>query len=82
MKINEKSKYILYIVLFMIFALVRFSYIFSTSGITDIDFKSMAIASSQFPFGIIKNSALLDYFSPVYYFLLHFVLLISKNEIF
>ena len=82
MKINEKSKYILYIVLFMIFALVRFGYIFSTTGITETDFKSIAIASTSFPFEIIKNCAIMDCFSPFYYFLLHFILLISKNEIF
>ena len=82
MKINEKSKYILYIVLFIIFALVRFGYIFSSAGINDIDFKSLSIASSGFPFGIIKNCAIMDYFSPAYYFILHFIMLISKNEIF
>ncbi len=82
MKINEKSKYILYIMLFIIFALVRFNYIYSSIGIIDTDFKSIAIASSSFPFGIIKNCAIYDYFSPVYYFFLHFMLLISKNEIF
>ena len=82
MKINEKSKYILYIVLFIIFALVRYSYMTSTIGFVDQDFKSIAIASSSFPFGIIKNCAIMDYFSPIYYFILHFILFISKNEIF
>ncbi len=80
MKAN-KMKIIAYIILFAAFLIIRTNYIFQLNSIVDIDFKTLAIASSSFPFEIIKNTALLDCFSPIYYLLIHFFLLLHNHEI-
>ena len=81
MKINNYAKLILYIILFIAFLLVRISHIADIQGIYETDFKGLAIASSTFPFGIIKNTALYDFCSPVYYLLLHFFISFDNSEI-
>lgn len=82
MKLNINSKSIYYIALLILFIFIRLNFIANSGGLIDIEFKTIAIANSSFPFGIIKNSSIQDFFMPVYYFILHFVILISKNEIF
>jgi len=72
MKANNGIKYIFYTVLVIFFLIFRINYIFNNLGITEIEFKSIAIASQGFPFGILKETVLNDYFMPVYYFLIHF----------
>lgn len=79
MKTNN-VKYILYIILFIVFILIRISYLLSSNNIEDISFKSLAIANNSFPFGIIKQAAINDIFTPIYYFLIHFIVLF-KNEL-
>ena len=74
---NNNAKYVLYIILFIVFLLVRINHIVNTQGIYEIDFKGLAIASSSFPFGIIKNTAIYDFFSPLYYLLIHFFVIFT-----
>ena len=70
MKINNNSKYILYIILFIIFILIRINHVLLSGEIEDISFKSLAISHSFWPFGIIKETVLYDTFLPVYYFII------------
>ncbi|MBQ9149779.1 hypothetical protein IJX73_02500 [bacterium] len=67
MKINNNSKYILYIILFVIFILIRINYVLLTGEIEDISFKGLAISKCFWPFGIIKETAIADNFLPAYY---------------
>ena len=82
MKANDGAKYIFYIILFVIFLIFRANYIYSSTGISEIEFKSLAISSLSFPFGILKETTLNDYFMPIYYYIVHFGLIINKSEIF
>lgn len=75
-------KYILYIVLFVAFLIARISYIFCAPSIYETDFSGLSIASSSFPFGIIKQSVLNTFFSPFYYIFIHFFVVIFKNAVF
>ena len=70
MKINNNSKYVLYIILFIIFILIRVIYVLQTSEIDNISFKGLAISSTFYPFGIIKNTIMHDCFLPLYYFII------------
>ena len=75
-------KYILYIFLFVVFLITRISYIFCAPSIYETDFSGLSIASSSFPFGIIKQSVVSTFFSPFYYIFIHFFVLIFKNAVF
>ena len=77
MKINNNSKYVLYIILFIIFILIRISHLLSSGEIEEISFKSLSISASAWPFKIIYNTAVNDVFLPFYYLLIG----IFKNEI-
>lgn len=82
MKLNINSKSLYYIALFILFVFIRLNFILNSDGLYDIEFKTISIANSSFPFGIIKNSSVQDFFMPLYYLIIHFLVLISKNEIF
>ena len=77
MKINHNLKYVLYIILFIIFILIRINHILSSGEIEELGFKSLTISSAFWPFGIIKNTVLYDTFLPFYYLIIG----ILKNEI-
>lgn len=77
MKVNNNSKYVPYIILFIIFILIRINYVLLTGEIENIGFKSLAISNCAWPFGIIKEAALNDTFLPFYYLIIG----ILKNEI-
>lgn len=76
------SKYIYYIALILLFITARLYFIVNSAGYYDIEFKTIAIANSSFPFGIIKNSCTQDIFMPFYYLILRLFTIISKNEIY
>ena len=80
MKANAGLKYIFYIVLFLIFIIYRIGFI-ADSSLYETEYKTLSIASASFPFGIIKEAVLKDYFMPLYYFLIHFFVIIFKNDI-
>ena len=70
MKINNNSKYVLYIILFIIFILIRINYQLSSGEIENIGLKSLAISRCAWPFGIIFETALKDTFLPFYYLII------------
>lgn len=77
MKINNNSKYILYIILFIIFILTRINHVLSSGEIEEISFKSLAISRCMYPFGILAQTVFQDTCLPVYYFITG----ILRNEI-
>ncbi|MBQ7287578.1 MAG: hypothetical protein IJW73_07455 [Candidatus Gastranaerophilales bacterium] len=77
MKINNNSKYVLYIILFIIFILIRISHLLSSGEIEEISFKSLAISSCAWPFKIIYQTIINDTVLPLYYLIIG----ILKNEI-
>ena len=81
MKTNAGLKYIFYIALFLIFIIYRINSIIDFGGLLEIEYKTISIASSSFPFGIIKESILKDYFMPAYYLIIHFFFVIFKSEV-
>jgi len=81
MKSNAGLKYIFYIALFLIFIIYRINLILDSGGIAEIEYRTLSIASSTFPFGIIRHATLNDYFMPAYYLLIHFFVTIFKSEI-
>lgn len=82
MKADTGLKYIFYITLFLVFIIIRVNYILNTGGLYEVEYKTIAVASSSFPVGIIKNSIFKDYFMPPYYLIIHFFLYFKKSEIF
>lgn len=72
MKIKNNYRYIYYVIFLLLFAIVRYKFACANFNLTDLEFKSIAISSSNLPFGIIKNTAIYDNFLPAYYFLIHF----------
>ncbi len=79
-KVNSTNLF-LYILVFLIFIIVRTCNITSNSGIYEIEFKTLAISNLSFPFQIIKESAINSYFLPFYYLIIHFIQTLFKNEI-
>ena len=79
MKANAGLKYIFYIALFLIFIIYRINLIVDSNGLYEIEYKTISIASAGFPFGIIKQAVLKDYFMPAYYLLIHFFIAIFKS---
>lgn len=77
MKINYNSKYVLYIILFIIFILIRINHVLLSGEIEELSFKSLAISRCFYPFEILKETALSDTFLPAYYFIIG----ILRNEI-
>jgi len=77
MKINNNSKYVLYIILFIIFILIRINHVLLSGEIEEISFKSLAISKCLYPFGILAQSVFQDTFLPFYYFIIG----ILRNEI-
>jgi len=77
MKINNNLKYILYIILFIIFILIRINHVLLSNEIENISFKGLAISNSFWPFMVIKETALNDVFLPFYYLITG----ILRNEI-
>lgn len=77
MKINNNSKYILYIILFIIFILTRINHVLSSGEIEEISFKSLAISRCMYPFGILAQTVFQDTCLPIYYFIIG----ILRNEI-
>lgn len=75
------AKYILYIVLFVVFVSVRIIYNFSTNSIFETDFQGLALSSASFPFGIIKETVKNSFFMPFYYIFIHFFTVIFKKII-
>lgn len=67
MKINNNLKFIFYIILFIVFILIRINHILLSGEIDEISFKGLAISNCVWPFGIIKETALNDNFMPLYY---------------
>lgn len=65
----------------MIFAIIRTNYIINENEIINIEFKSIAIASCSFPFGIIKEAFVKDCFSPFYYILIHYLTVIQNSTV-
>ena len=80
MKSNAGLKYIFYIALFLIFIIYRINFIIDSNGLYEIEYKTISIAGTTFPFGIIKQSVIKDYFMPVYYLIIHFFVTIFKND--
>lgn len=77
MKIANNSKYVPYVILFIVFILIRINHILLSGEIENIGFKSLALASCTWPFGILKQTILNDIFMPAYYLIVG----ILKNEI-
>lgn len=77
MKISNNTKYVPYVILLIIFILIRINHVLLSGEIENIGFKSLAISNCAWPFGIIKQSALNDTFMPFYYLIIG----ILKNEI-
>ncbi len=77
MKINHNLKYVLYIILFIIFILTRINHILSSGEIEELGFKSLTISGAFWSFGIIKNTVLYDTSLPFYYLIIG----VLKNEI-
>ncbi|MBR5305224.1 MAG: glycosyltransferase family 39 protein [Candidatus Gastranaerophilales bacterium] len=77
MKINNNSKYVPYIILFIIFILIRINYVLLSGEIENIGFKGLSISNCFWPFEVIKQTALCDVFMPFYYLIIG----IFKNEI-
>lgn len=67
MKINNNSKFIFYIILFIIFILIRINHVLLSSEIDEISFKGLAISNCFWPFGVLKETAVSDSFMPLYY---------------
>lgn len=67
MKINNNLKFIFYIILFIVFILIRINHILLSGEIDEISFRGLAISNCAWPFGIIKETALNDNFMPLYY---------------
>lgn len=72
MKAINLPKYFVYVLLFLVFLVIRCIFLVNENGIYPIELKSLGVASAFFPFGIIKESAIADCFLPFYYFLIHF----------
>ena len=79
MKFQINAKYIFYILIFIIFVIIRANYLIVENEIISIEFKSLALANCSFPFGILKETILNDFFLPVYYFLIHSFVSFTKN---
>ncbi len=79
MKLQENTKYIFYILIFIVFVIIRANYLIHENGIINIEFKALAISSCSFPFGILKETILKDYFLPLYYFLIHYFFIFTKS---
>ena len=72
-------QYIFYILIFIVFVIIRANYLINENEIISIEFKSLALASCSFPFGILKETILKDYFLPAYYFLIHYLIQFFNN---
>ncbi len=81
MKFQINAKYIFYILIFIVFVIVRTHYLINENEIISIEFKSLALANCSFPFGILKETILKDYFLPMYYFLIHFFVPFFNNTL-
>ena len=77
----KNINFVLYITIFIIFILTRINHIYSSQELIDIDFRGLAILSTGFPFGIIKNTTVYDFVSPIYYLIGHFFFTIFKTDI-
>ncbi len=81
--IKEKYKtYAIPVVLIAVYILIRAIWLFGSNSIYETDFKGLAVARSFFPFGIIKQCAIKEYFMPLYYILLSALTFINKSAIF
>lgn len=83
MKLNEIVKTPCYIALFgiiFLFILIKYYILSSSTGLIDIEFKSISIALNDFPFGILKENLTNGNFSSFYYFLIS-PLALFKNEL-
>lgn len=78
MKINHNLKYVAYVILFIIFILIRINYVLQSGEIEEYGYKSLCISHSFWPFGIIKQTALYDSSLPLYYLIIG----VMKNEVF
>ena len=67
MKINNNSKYMLYIILFIIFILIRINYVLLSGEIEELSFKGLAISRCFYPFETIKEAIINTNFLPFYY---------------
>lgn len=67
MKINNNTKYMLYIILFIIFILIRINYVLLSGEIEELSFKGLAISRCFYPFETIKEAIINTNFLPFYY---------------
>ena len=81
MKQIKTTNFIIYTAIFIIYLICRINYITSSTGINEIDFKTLSISSLSFPFEIIKETTLNSAFMPFYNFFLHFIQVFSKNDL-
>lgn len=72
MNTTVSAKYILYVLLFVVFISVRIIYNFLTTSIFETDFQGLALSSASFPLGVIKETIKNSFFMPFYYLLIHF----------
>ena len=64
---SRNLKYVPYIILFIVFIVIRINYILLSGEIENISFKGLSISSCFWPFGVIKQTALYDLNLPFYY---------------
>lgn len=67
MKINNNSKYMLYIILFIIFILIRINYVLLSGEIDELSFKGLTISKCLWPFETIKETVFTDLYTPIYF---------------
>ncbi len=70
---------IVLILIFILCIVLRINADTFFSGYNYDEIAIMGVAKSSFPFGIIKNLALLDYHAPLYYFIAHFFTYINEE---
>ena len=72
---------LIYIIIILFYFTIRFIFSSNHTGISEPDFKTICISSSNFPLEIIKETVINTLFLPTYYFFIHFLKNISENEV-
>ncbi len=81
MKQIKTTNFIIYTAILIIYLICRINYITNSTGISELDFKTLSLSSLSFPFEIIKETALNSVFLPFYNLFLHFICLFCKNDL-